>query len=342
MARSTRQQQKRKRDDLATLDKSFIVNEEQDDAAADELPPTKKAKESMKKLEHKADYALNGKKDEKMEVDVSVEKIDVWIGATNANKVGLYYGTAADERNWTGVPELEPESRSLEDACVWAAIQAIDRCGSEVKPVFIYTDCGALCTSGKTPFLFPVSVQKKKTKERTALKRDELSADENRNPLREKLNEKIKQRSGTTVILHTLATTSSQLQEAQELVVVKQLQRNETTTVDDKEERKNEKQIAKMAVSNNDASVPVQESNERLEKDTVLLKVSEAKVAHTQETMVQQSNDAAAAADGDDGKDASADGPTPAAAAAWKPTGGLARNLLDILMSPFVRKTRTR
>ncbi|KAI9244552.1 hypothetical protein BDA99DRAFT_295219 [Phascolomyces articulosus] len=173
MARSATRQQKRKRDEPLN-EKTSISNEEH---VSTSLPPAKKTKEaaSPKKLKRTAaEVVVTQTMNEKMEVDVSsVEKIDVWIGATDATKkIGLYYGTATDTRNWIGVPELEPES-SLEDACVWAAIQAIERCGNDTKNVFIYTDCRGLCT------------------------------DENRNPLREKLNEKISQRSGSTVIVRS-------------------------------------------------------------------------------------------------------------------------------------------
>ena len=63
-----------------------------------------------------------------MDVDISpVEKIDIWIAASDStDKIGLYYGATNDTRNWIGVPELEPEASSLEDACVWVNITIID------------------------------------------------------------------------------------------------------------------------------------------------------------------------------------------------------------------------
>ena len=74
-----------------------------------------------------------------------------------------------------------------------------------------------------------------------------------------------------------------------------------------------------------------------LEKDTDSLKIN----GPTEE--VQQKTDDE---DHDESpKDASAAPASPDASvpseSSWKPKGGLARNLLDILMSPFTRKTRT-
>ncbi|KAI7858320.1 hypothetical protein BDC45DRAFT_332626 [Circinella umbellata] len=289
MARSETRQQKRKRDEPLT-EKTSLPEEEQ--GVSTSLPPAKKIKaESSKKLGKEASAR---EMDEKMDVDESsIEEIHVWIGASSlTNKVGLYYGTITDARNWIGVPELEPELYSLKDACVWAAIQAVERCNNDTKPVFIYTDCQGLCTN------------------------------ENRNSLREKLNEMISRRSGSTVILHTLATTSSQLQEAQEYVVVKQQDNNGAKEVVQKEESKENK-----SVYNSDG----------LEKDTNSLKIG----ASTEEVQ-QKSGDEDHDGIAKDSLDAPASSDTVApSGSSWKPTGGLARNLLDILMSPFTRKTRT-
>ena len=74
-----------------------------------------------------------------------------------------------------------------------------------------------------------------------------------------------------------------------------------------------------------------------LEKDTDSLKIT-----GPTEEVLQKTNDE----DYDESaKDASAapassDASVPSESS-WRPTGGLARNLLDILMSPFTRKTRT-
>ncbi|KAI8146625.1 hypothetical protein BJV82DRAFT_599245 [Fennellomyces sp. T-0311] len=244
----------------------------------------KKSRET-KKTKRDITNGTTLKEDEKMDVD-TIDKEDVWIGATDANKVGLYYGAAGDERNWTGRPELEPE-HSLEDACVWAAIQAIDRCANDAKKVVIYTDCHGLCN------------------------------DENRNPLREQLDEKINNRTGSTVILHTLPAASAQLQKAQELVaVVTKTQLNGGTANEQEDEPTKEK---------SEVSAP---QDHVLEKDTVALQVSEP--AREDEDMQAGENGIETAAE-------EQAAPTPAS---WRPAGGL-RNLLDILMAPFSRRART-